>query len=347
MRRQWKVAAVLLSSALVFAVGMARAQVGSVASAMGTVSVNNEPIKDAEVILKSLDTARECKAKTDKNGEFLCRLMAGRYMMTVKIKGTTVHSREVNVRGGMFGEISSPGFANRFDVPLTTQAQSEEARKQQEEAQKKAQAEYDKAKALNEEGKHEEAILILNEMIQKDPEQWVLYWQLAVAHTGLNQLEEAAASYQKAIELNPSEAALYNTLGQLYIKMGRLEDAGKQFETAAQLSPEKAASAYYNMGVNFYNSGDLKAAIEPLRKATELDPQRADAFYWLGVCLYSNAQYKKEGSGYKTVLLPDTRESFERYLALAPDGRYANDAKAILEAIDTTIPATVRVEKKK
>jgi len=40
------------------------------------------------------------------------------------------------------------------------------------------------------------------------------------------------------------------------------------------------------------------------------------------------------------------REHFETYLALAPDGQYANDAKQYLQIIDATVPAAVRTRKK-
>lgn len=316
-------------------------------SVIGKVTLDGKPVRDAVVKIKSLDTPREQEDKTDKNGEYLFRVMAGRYEITVKIEGKDVARLEVNIRGGAYGEISSENFRNRFDIPVTTQRPGEGGKAaQQDEESEKLQAGFDKGVALNKEGKYQEALAELEPLLQKDPEQWVFHYQMAVAYMGLGRNDDAVAAYQKAIQLNPTHAGLYNALGQLYIKMNRVEDAKKQFEAAAQISPEEAGAYYYNLGVTFYNAGDLKSAIEPLRKATELDPTRADAFYWLGVCLYSTAEYKQEGNELKTIIPPGTREAFEQYLVLAPEGKYANDAKAMLQALDQTVPASVRVRKK-
>jgi Flp pilus assembly protein TadD len=205
---------------------------------------------------------------------------------------------------------------------------------------------YDRAMAFNREGKHEEALAELIPLSEKDPTQWVVHAQMAVAYQNLKRYEEAEASYKKAIELQPSNPALYSNLGQVYIKMGRTDDARRMFDAAAQLSPEDAAGAYYNIAVTFINAGDMKAAVEPLRKTTELDPSRAEAHYWLGMCLFNQSEYKTEGGEMKTIVPPGTREAFERYLQLQPNGPYAADSKQMLEAIDATVPASMRVKKK-
>lgn len=326
----------------------AGAQVATVGAVVGKVTdEKGEPAVGAEITIKGLDTSRECSVKTDRHGEYLCAgLLQGRYEITVKHKNFQ-GKREVQVRGGLYGNPGSDSFRNRYDFQLggAPGKPAEEAKKQQEEFEK-TKAGFDRAVALNRAGKYEEALVELKPVLEKDPNQWVVHAQLGVAYAGLNRVDEAVASFQKAIELNPSEPTLYTNLGQLYIKLNRMDDALKQFDTAAQLSPEDAATSYYNLGVTFYNKGDLKSAIVPLRKATELDPNRADAFYWLGVCLYSTAETKIEGNEVKTILPPGTRESFERYLALEPNGKYANDAKAMLEAMGATVPTAVRVKKK-
>lgn len=326
----------------------AGAQIANYGAVMGKVTdEKNEPIVGAEVEIKALEAGGHCTVKTDKHGEYLCTgLYPGRYEITVKSPKFS-GKRQVQISGGIYGDPGANTFRNRYDFHFAAETrQSAEAAKKQQEEFETIKAGFDRALAFNRAGKYEEALVELQPVLEKDPSQWVVHAQLGVAYAGLNRLEEAAASYQKAIELNPTEPALYNNLGQVYVKMNRLEDARKQFETAAQLDPEGAATNYYNLGVTFYNKGDLKSAIEPLRKSTELDPSRADAFYWLGVCLYSTAETKIEGGEVKTILPPGTRESFERYLALDPNGKYASDAKAMLEAMGATVPTAVRVKKK-
>lgn len=193
---------------------------------------------------------------------------------------------------------------------------------------------------------YQDAVAAFNRAAEADPSQFAVWAQLGRAYSLAEQPEQGIEAYQKAIALKPEEAGTYNNLGQLYVKLGRMEEARKAFETAAQINPAQAGQFYYNLGVTFYNGGDLLAAVEPLRKATEIDPKRADAFYLLGVCLFGTAESQIQGDVVKMVLKPGTREAFEQYLALEPNGHFANDAKAMLEAIELTAPSAIRVKKK-
>jgi len=193
---------------------------------------------------------------------------------------------------------------------------------------------------------YQEAITALNRAAKADPNQFAVWAQLGRAYSLAEQAEKGIEAYQKAIALKSDEAGTYNNMGQLYVKLGRMEEARKAFEAAAQINPAQAGQFYYNLGVTFYNAGDLLAAVEPLRRATEIDPKRADAFYLLGVCLFGTAESKVEGDVVKMVLQPGTREAFEQYLALEPNGHFATDAKAMLEAVEQTAPTTIKVKKK-
>lgn len=325
----------------------AAAQFGTRGGVRGEViGPDGKPIVGAQVIFTNLTTKRKMKMKTDKHGEYFgVGLLPGSYDITVLVDGQEHARREkVAVHGGQYGDPNNPGgFRNKFDF-VFRMVSDEEAQKQAEESMKAASA-YDRAVALNKAGRFQQALGELQPLLEVDPEQWVVHAQIAVALIGLKRYQDAEAATKRAIEFNPSNANLYNHLGQIYISMGRIEDAKHQFETAAQLSPEDAGTFYFNLGVTFYNQGQLRAAVEPLRKALEVDPARADAYYWLGVCLYSTAETKIEGGEVKTILPPDTRKSFESYLVLEPNGRYAKDAKQYLQIIEASVPAAVRVKK--
>ena len=311
----------------------------------GKVTVNGKAVKDAVVVFKSLDSDRISDSKTDKNGEYFIRLIAGRYEATIKIEGKDAAKAPVTVHGGLYGDPGSGVFRNKYDFPIQTGGAKPEAEKAQAEFEKQKTT-YEHAASLNQAGKYEEALAELIPLAEKDPDQWVVHAQMGVAYQGLNRFPEAEASFKKAIELDPQNGVLYTKLGQVYVKMGKKDEARQMFETAAQLSPEDAATAYYNIGVTFYNANDLKSAIEPLRKATELDPSRADAFYLLGMCLYSQAEYKQVGQELKTIPVPGTQEAFQRYLELAPNGNHAEEAKSALQLLGATVPTSVRVRKK-
>lgn len=317
------------------------------------IGEDGKPMVGAEVHFRNLDTQWKTTLKADKNGEiFGSGLAHGNYEIRVVHKGQEfVKIDRRLIFGGIQGNPSDISFRN--DLPFDMRKMKKEAaagetaeqRQKREEGQKSADA-YDRAVALNREGKNEEALAELLPLVEKDPLQWGVHAQMAVAYQNLKRYEEAEGSYKKAIELQPSNPALYSNLGQVYVKMGKQEDARRMFDAAAQLSPEDAAGAYFNIAVTFINSGDMKSAVDPLRKVIELDPTRADAHYWLGMALFNQSEYKTEGGEMKTIVPAGTREAFERYLQLQPSGQYAADAKSMLEAIDATVPASMRVRKK-
>lgn len=181
-----------------------------------------------------------------------------------------------------------------------------------------------------------------------DPTQYAVWANLGRAYQAANNPEKSIAAYERAIAVKPEQAVeLYALLAPLYISANRLEDARQSCEKVAPVNPDQGSACYYNIGVIMYNNGKLKEAIEPLQKATELDPKHADAFYWLGVCMFNQAEFKQEEGKLVTILKPGTREAFEQYLTLEPEGRFAKDAKDMLASIEAVVPTAVRVKKKK
>jgi len=338
--------AILVLALLVALVGSAPAawaQFGVYGQVKGKViGPGGEPVVGAEILFVNLSTGRTFKLKTDKRGEFFgMGFDPGEYDITVSKDGRVlgkIEKRTIHV--GQFGDVNNAGFRNNFPFnfskPTSEKGQAESAEVE------KAKAGYEKGVALNRAGRYEEALAELQPLAEKDPNQWAVHAQLGVAYRGLNRLDDAVVSLKRAIELQPTNATLHSILGEIYLKQKKTDEARQEFETAAQLSPEDAAGFYYNLAVTFYNANEMKAAIEPLQKVVELDPAHANAHFYLGVCLFNTAESKTEGGQVKMILAPGTREHFETYLALAPNGPLADQAKGFLQAIDATVPASVR-----
>jgi hypothetical protein len=70
-------------------------------------------------------------------------------------------------------------------------------------------------------------------------------------------------------------------------------------------------------------------AIAVFDKVIAADPTKADAYYWKGVNLIGKMTLK-DG---KMVAPDGTAEAFQKYLELAPTGRYAQPAKDMLASI--------------
>ena len=74
----------------------------------------------------------------------------------------------------------------------------------------------------------------------------------------------------------------------------------------------------------FTNTGKIDEAVAAFDKAIQLDPKRADAYYWKGVDLIGKATTKDN----KMIAPAGTAEAFNKYLELQPNGKYARCLEA-------------------
>jgi len=79
----------------------------------------------------------------------------------------------------------------------------------------------------------------------------------------------------------------------------------------------------------------MQEAVEPLEKATQLDPKNAQGWYLLGACLVASADYKQVGDKMEVTLKPGTIEAYQKAIELDPNGTYGKQAKEGLDAVQT------------
>jgi Tfp pilus assembly protein PilF len=188
------------------------------------------------------------------------------------------------------------------------------------------------------------AIDSFNKAAELDPKQYVVWANMAEAYggvagtkTGAEQqaaFEKAAEAYQKALELKPDDAGSYNNYGLLLARAKKFDEAQAALSKAAQLDPQSAGKYYYNLGAVLVNTGQLEPAGEAFKKAIETDPNYAPAQYQYGIYLVSKATTTADG---KVVPPPGTREAFEKYLQLDPNGPFAESARGMIASLEGTI----------
>jgi len=117
------------------------------------------------------------------------------------------------------------------------------------------------------------AIAALEKYSAGRPEEAYGFFQLAYAHTGAKHWDLARTAYARAISLDP--------------KMG---------------------AAYLNLGLIVLDTGAPKDAIEPLRKAAELLPERAQVKYLLGTALERDGQTEPALASYRAAIAQDGKD---------------------------------------
>jgi len=83
----------------------------------------------------------------------------------------------------------------------------------------------------------------------------------------------------------------------------------------------------------YVNTGNSDPAAAAFKKAIELDPNYADAYYQYGLSLMAKATL----TGDKMTAPPGTEEAFQKYLELKPNGPDAEPAKAMLQQLGAKV----------
>jgi tetratricopeptide (TPR) repeat protein len=361
----------LLLSAFVLFSGVSFAQVGSIAGKV--IGEDGQPLKDALVLIERTDVRGNYKVKTKKKGDYFhAGLPLGTYKVSVEVNGTIVDS--VNgVRCGMgeptnidfdLAELKRKQQASSASGASSTGASDEqlrsmspEERKAYEESLKQRQQQISKNKELNESfnnamvakemGDLPKAIESFKAAATLDPEQHVVWANLADVQLSFAQKktgdertqlsEDAIASYDKAIALQPTNGAYMHNKGLALVRAGRIEEAKTALVKAAELEPANAGKYYFNLGAVLINSNNTEGAVDAFRKATEVDPKYAEAYFQLGTALVGKAEMKEDGT---IVPVAGTVEAFKKYVELTPNGPNAEAAASMIASLTGTVATT-------
>jgi tetratricopeptide (TPR) repeat protein len=143
--------------------------------------------------------------------------------------------------------------------------------------------------------------------------------------------------------------------GEAAFKAGNLDEAQRLFATALASDERRARSWNYVGGVLFAQ-GDFPRALEHFRRALELDPGDVRACNNLGTALERLGDYAGAEEAYGRAVLVDpsypttqrnlgilhsrrqgdpaaARSAWRHYLELAPNGPYADEVRAALDAL--------------
>ncbi|MBI3811936.1 MAG: tetratricopeptide repeat protein [Nitrospirae bacterium] len=144
----------------------------------------------------------------------------------------------------------------------------------------------------------------------------------ALAHYSRGDYSEAVGLFQKAYERDGRNDAIRNNLatakGSLAWKQldGRqYQDALLNFQSAVQLKPDES-SFLVGQGLAYYRLNETGRAIEPLKRAIDLDPKKPDAYKIIGDIYYQRDEIEMAAGYYEKALeLDPSDQALRQHLA--------------------------------
>ncbi len=336
----------------------------------GTVlDLTGKPYPDVTLSIKSVETNKETNVVTDAKGHYSAPgLAGGTYNVDLKAKDKDQKDMLLYQTGLKLTAGTSPVFdINLKELQEQGKLAAVDAERKRQEAEQQFQSlkvHYDAGIAAIEQMKAAQTKLAQIPKDQKDqqdpvkdqitqaggtavtelsaalalekaedPNRSIVLSRLGEAYESMNKWQEAADTYQKAIALKPDAAANYNNLGNDLAKLGKVDDARAAYQKYVDLNPTDAALAWRNFGTVLYNSNRMKESIEPLQKATTLDPKNATAWLLLGIALVNTMEFKTEGDKITPVMQPGTVEAYQHAIDLDPNGPIGAQAKQGLDSL--------------
>jgi Tfp pilus assembly protein PilF len=331
---------------------------------------DGKPLKDAEIKIERKDIKGNWHTKTNKKGEWLYSGMPfpGTFKVTCEVDGKLADMMD-NVKSALGEPVEidfdlfksaqrAKALAAAADNGTLTKEQAREMSPEQkaalEKSMKDRQASMAKNKALQDAFNtgmtalnakdFPAAVENLNKAAELSPKEFAVWANMATAYDGLAKtktgdeanaaLGKAGEAYVKALELRPDDAGVHNNYGLLMVKMKKVDEAKAEIVKAATLDPPGAGKYYFNLGAIMVNNGQNDAALDAFQKAVAADPNYANAWYYIGNVLSGKMTMDKDG---KPVPPEGMVPALEKYLALQPDGQFADAAKGLLSAVSSQI----------
>ncbi len=133
-------------------------------------------------------------------------------------------------------------------------------------------------------GRLHEAIDLLEEALDLDPDHINARLQLGRAYAALGEVEKADAAYAEALLIDPSHLAALNDRALLLDRIGRIDESIEHYRRAIEVAPERP-EPHQNLSVLFERIGRLGDAIRHSESAIRLAPSAAGPRINLGKAL--------------------------------------------------------------
>jgi len=187
------------------------------------------------------------------------------------------------------------------------------------------------------EAKYTEIQTLMNKDTVSDPDEPIVWIDLARAQSGLKNYLDAETSFKKALDLESKTAkpdpqimgAIEGGLGEVYARTLMVDEANAAFDAAARADPVNAALYLENQAIIFFQAKNAAAQVDAANRAIKADPNNAFLYYIKAQGLAQDAPFDPNSD--KSILSPECLAAYHKYLELAPDGPFAAEVNTALE----------------
>ena len=165
---------------------------------------------------------------------------------------------------------------------------------------------------------YEDAIATYEQVAEKRPNWAAIYGRIGYAHAMAGQLGQAADAYRHTLALHPDSTLVRYQLARLHETEGQLQAAAAEYRTLLEQAPTEPEYRIRlaDLLVEEATAGQTTALLEQtlqaqraealLRRAIDLDPNRVEGYWSMGLLLARQQRY------------PEALVFFEKIAALAP-----------------------------
>ena len=187
---------------------------------------------------------------------------------------------------------------------------------------------------LAEDGKHNEAVYVLNQALIIDPTNAEAYLNLGNSLIKLGDHTNAAICLKRSLKYNPRLTSAYHPLGFALEKSGQRLEALKMYKKALKISPNDP-ELLNNIGNHHLRNSSLKEAEEFLLKANTIDSTNPTINNNIGILHYKLGQYASSTLYFKKTLqlAPKFEEAhYQLSLSYLDSGQLEEALKTIQKA---------------
>jgi len=181
-----------------------------------------------------------------------------------------------------------------------------------------AQREMERALQTKKTGKAEDAIKILNSIVDQDPKDFPAWTELGTAYFASDKFAAAEVAYNKAIELKPDFMLAILNLGKVQMSQKKYDAAVVTLTKGIQTDPN-SADAFHYLGESYLQIRQGSRAVIAMNEAIRLAPNDKAELHLRLASLYNAAGAKPQAvNEYKLFLQkkPDYKEKdkIEKYI---------------------------------